>query len=155
MRVVADSHSLLYYLFTPDRLSEPALEALGDAEDSGGLVVSAATLGDLWYASHKIGERALSPGAFESLQATVLDPQNEGLEVAGVDAVTMGHLMSFPLTMLPDPWDRMIVATALHLGVPLVTRDRAITSAGVVETYEDRSKRSVPKSVGVTYSKVG
>lgn len=57
MRVVADSHSLLYYRFTPDQLSEPAFEALGNAENSDGLVVSAATLGDLWYSSHKIGMR--------------------------------------------------------------------------------------------------
>jgi PIN domain nuclease of toxin-antitoxin system len=54
--------------------------------------------------------------------------------VAAVDAATMAQLMSFPLSVLPDPWDRMIVATALHLGVPLVTRDRAITAAGVVAT---------------------
>jgi PIN domain nuclease of toxin-antitoxin system len=134
VRVVADSHSLLYYLFTPDRLSEPAFEALGNAENSEGLVVSAATLGDLWYSSHKIGKRALTPGAFESLHATVVDPENEGFEVAAVDAATMARLMSFPLSVLPDPWDRMIVATALHLGVPLVTKDRAITAAGVVET---------------------
>lgn len=134
MRVIADSHSLLYYLFTPDRLSEPAFEALGNAENGDGLVVSAATLGDLWYSSHKIGKRALTPGAFEALHGTVLDPENEGFEVAAVDAATMARLMSFPLSMLPDPWDRMIVATALHLGVPLVTKDRAITATGVVET---------------------
>jgi PIN domain nuclease of toxin-antitoxin system len=134
VKVVADSHSLLYYLFTPDQLSEPAFEALGDAENGDGLVVSAASLGDLWYSSHKIGKRALTPGAFESLHATVLDPENEGIEVVGVDAATMGHLMSFPLTVLPDPWDRMIVATAMQLGVPLVTKDRAITAASVVET---------------------
>jgi hypothetical protein len=42
--------------------------------------------------------------------------------------------MSYPLSVLPDPWDRMIVATALHLSVPLVTKDRAITATGVVET---------------------
>jgi type II secretory pathway component PulL len=40
----------------------------------------------------------VTPGALESLHATVLDPENDGLEVAGVDAATMGHLMSFPLT---------------------------------------------------------
>jgi PIN domain nuclease of toxin-antitoxin system len=134
VRVVADSHSLLYYLFTPDRLSEPAFEALGNADNCGGLVVSAATLRDLWYSSHKIGKRALTPGAFESLHATVLDPEHEGFEVAAVDAATMARLMGFPLSVLPDPWDRMIVATALHLGVPLVTKDRAITATGVVET---------------------
>ena len=47
VRVVADSHVLIFYLFTPDRLSEPALETLGKAEDGAGIVVSTATLGDL------------------------------------------------------------------------------------------------------------
>ena len=46
----------------------------------------------------------------------------------------MAQLMSFPLPVLPDPWDRTIVATALHLGVPVVTKDRAIAAAGVAET---------------------
>ena len=93
MRVVADSHSLLYYLFTPDRLSEPAFDALGNAEKSDGLVVSAATLGDLWYSSHKIGERALTPGAFESLHTTVLDPENEGFEVPVESGRSLGGVL--------------------------------------------------------------
>lgn len=63
MRVVADSHILLFYLFTTDRLSESALEALGEAEDDAGIVVSAATLGDLWYASHKTGPNPSCPAA--------------------------------------------------------------------------------------------
>ncbi|MGH3772438.1 MAG: hypothetical protein ACRDRW_13760 [Pseudonocardiaceae bacterium] len=50
MRAIADSHALIFSLFTPDQLSEPALEALGEAEDDAGIVVSAATIGDLWYA---------------------------------------------------------------------------------------------------------
>jgi len=29
--------------------------------------------------------------------------------------------------VLPDPWDRLIVATAIELGVELVTKDRAIS----------------------------
>ena len=133
MRVVADSHLLLYYHLTPDRLSEPAFEALGNAENSEGWWSRRRRRGSL-VSSHKIGKRALTPGAFESLHATVLDPENEGFEVAAVDAVTMARLMSFPLSVLPDPWDRMIVATALQQSVPLVTKDRAITAAGVVET---------------------
>lgn len=53
VKVVADSHALVRYLVDPQRLSEPALEAPLTAEDSGGVVVSVATLGDLWYASRK------------------------------------------------------------------------------------------------------
>lgn len=132
MRVVADSHSLLYYLFTPDQLSDRALDALGTAEDTEGIVVSAATLGDLWYSSRKIGKRALTPGAFESLRDTVLDPESR-FEVAVLDAETMAHLQSFPLVDLPDPWDHLIVSTAAQYGLPLVTKDRAITAVGIVE----------------------
>ena len=34
MRVVVDSHALYFYIFSPERLSDPALEALGESEDS-------------------------------------------------------------------------------------------------------------------------
>ncbi|MGH3799360.1 MAG: hypothetical protein ACRDTD_04340 [Pseudonocardiaceae bacterium] len=88
MRVVADSHVLIFYLFTPDRLSEPTLDALGEAEDDAGIVVSAATIGDLWYASHKSGSSSLAPGAFESLRRTVLDP-SINFDVVPITADTM------------------------------------------------------------------
>ena len=35
---------------------------------------------------------------------------------------------------LGDRWDRLIVATAQALGLPLVTRDGQIRTAGLVET---------------------
>ena len=95
MKGVADSHALLFYLFIPDQLSASALEALGEAEDSDGIVVSAATLGDLWYASHKAGERGLAPGTFDSLQSTILDPETR-FEIAALDAATMSCLASSP-----------------------------------------------------------
>jgi PIN domain nuclease of toxin-antitoxin system len=79
-------------------------------------------------------QAAVDTGCFRVAHATVLDPENEGFEVAAVDAAMMAQLMSFPLPVLPDPWDRTIVATALHLGVPVVTKDRAIAAAGVAET---------------------
>ena len=36
--------------------------------------------------------------------------------------------------LLRDPWDRLIVATAMALALPLVTRDSAIKGANLVET---------------------
>lgn len=47
MRVVADSHVLVFYLLKPAKLSERALEALLDAENSDGIVASVASIGDL------------------------------------------------------------------------------------------------------------
>ena len=36
------------------------------------------------------------------------------------------------LPVLADPFDRMIVATAVRLGVPLISADEGVTAAGVV-----------------------
>lgn len=132
MRVVADSHALLYYLFTPDQLSDRALEVLGELEDTDGVVVSTATIGDLWYASHKEGRRALTPGAFELLRSTVLDPAN-AFEVIPIDPAMMDDFERVPLEQLGDPFDRFILATAAYLGLPLVTKDRAMAAAGTAE----------------------
>lgn len=53
VKVVADTHVLVFYLFTPDRLTDTALDALLHAENTDGIVVSVATFADLWYASQK------------------------------------------------------------------------------------------------------
>lgn len=131
MRVVADSHTLIFYLFEPARLSELALDALLQAEDSEGIVVSAATIGDLWYASHKSGPKSLAPGAFESLRRTLLDPETN-FNVAPVLAETMEHFDRVSLVDLGDPFDRFILATAAQLRLPLVTADRSITLTKLV-----------------------
>ena len=48
MRVLADSHAVVWYLQGSDRLSAPAAQALSEAEETDGIVVSIATLVDLW-----------------------------------------------------------------------------------------------------------
>lgn len=45
--------------------------SLLDAENTGGIVVSVATLADPWYASQKTGLPAVAPGVREQVQATV------------------------------------------------------------------------------------
>ena len=51
MRVVADSHAIVWYVQGSKRLSERAGEVLAEAEAERSLVVSVATLIDLWYVS--------------------------------------------------------------------------------------------------------
>jgi PIN domain nuclease of toxin-antitoxin system len=45
-----------------------------------------------------------------------------------------GGVPADPRDALGDPWDRFITATAMALGLPLVTRDRRIRESGPVET---------------------
>jgi len=132
VRVVADSHALYFYLFSPRRLSQAALEALGVAEDTDGVVVSVATIADLWYVDNKAGGSPFPPGAFESLRRTLLDPETN-LHAEPILTETMEHYDRVPLSVVKDPFDRFILATAAQLRLSLVTADRAVSAAGLVE----------------------
>jgi len=51
--------------------------------------------------------------------------------LADLTAGVVEALTRVPRTHVPDMPDRIIAATALHLGLPLMTRDRSIQRAGV------------------------
>jgi predicted nucleic acid-binding protein len=51
--------------------------------------------------------------------------------IAPVDAGVADALPNIPRDVVPDMPDRIIAATALHLGLPLVTRDRRLQAAGI------------------------
>lgn len=132
MRVVADSHALVFLLSNPARLSERAAEALRAAEESDGIVVPALSFGDIWYSTQKVSASAIPAAVYDAVRAAVANPALN-FELAPVTASTMAHFDQVPLGDLRDPFDRCIVATALDLGLPLVTADRAITATKAVE----------------------
>lgn len=80
------------------------------------------------------GPELALPGGFESLRRTVLDPATN-FEVVPVTA-TMEHFTRVPLVELADPFDRFILATAVQLGLPLVTVDRAMSRCGAVQVIQ-------------------
>lgn len=130
MRVVADSHAIFWYLQSPEQLSSRAGEALREAEDTDGVVVSAATIIDLWYVTQTT--KRISTDALAAIRVQ-LDVA-EGVHWQPVTVAIADDSTSIPRVTISDPWDRLIVATARVLRVPLVTRDGAITSSGLVET---------------------
>lgn len=132
MRVVADSNALVFYLFEPGRLTDPALEALAEAEDTEGISASVASIGDLWYVTQKRGGAGIVPGAYEAIRQILADP-SLNFHAEPIIHATMEHFDRIPHKQLPDPFDRFIVATAVQLHLPLVTADRAIKATGVVE----------------------
>lgn len=48
MRLVADSHAIVWYVPGSSRLADGAAAALAEAETTDGITVSVATLVDLW-----------------------------------------------------------------------------------------------------------
>jgi PIN domain nuclease of toxin-antitoxin system len=132
VRVLADSHAIYWYLISPEQLSDIALEALGEAEDTDGIAVSALTMPELWMAAtRKRGPQAIPRTGYEIVRAALLDP-TAAVEVAPLDATAWRHFEALPRS-IADPMDALIVATARALGVPLVSRDRRIAEASVVD----------------------
>jgi predicted nucleic acid-binding protein len=60
-----------------------------------------------------------------------LGQENPAFKVAPLDYDVAKALKSISRDAVPDMPDRIIAATALHLGLPLVTRDRRLQSAGI------------------------
>lgn len=129
--IAADSQSIYWYLAAPERLSAAALEALGAAEDEDGIVVSAWTVPELWMAAtRKRAATAVPRDAYELVRATLLDPTTS-LTVIAFGERMWPHFEAVSLT-LRDPFDSAVVATALTVGVDLVTSDAAIAAADIV-----------------------
>jgi len=118
VKLLLDTHVLLWAAGRPERLSSKARRWLNDAENT--LVFSVASL---WEVAIKrsIGRRDFS-----------VDPRQlrRGLLDNGYDElnVTAAHVLA--LSALPplhkDPFDRMLVAQSAVEGITLVTSDRAV-----------------------------
>ena len=134
MRVVADTHALVWFLEADGRLSARAREVLQQAQQDadGGIAVSVATCIDLHYLqrSGRFGREDV-----QRWWAVTQDP-SWNISSVPITAPVVAYFDSAEMAALRDPWDRLITATAIDLGVPLVSKDRAITAvaeAGAVQ----------------------
>jgi PIN domain nuclease of toxin-antitoxin system len=116
--IVADTHALVWWLADPTRLTAKARRSL-DAADVASVIVSAATLLELATLLCR-GRLSLSVPADAWLADLDRIAEVRVEPVTGDIAVRAG---SFDEQVPGDPIDRLIVATAMSLGAPLVTAD--------------------------------
>ena len=133
MGVVAAAPALVWYaLAEPDgRRSSAALDALEESAATDGVVVSVASVVDLWYVIRT--RQTFIDDQLGELVGLLHDPSSP-LEAAPVTLEVAAAFQRIPRDALRDPWDRFISATAMALELPLVTRDRKITELDLVET---------------------
>jgi PIN domain nuclease of toxin-antitoxin system len=130
VRVLADSHTIIWLSQRSPELSDAAADALLQAEETDGVVISVASLIDLWYVTQST--KGVSDADLSNLRERI--SSSPELRLHPIDEDVADATTAIPRDVLSDPWDRFIVATAKILDVPLVTRDRAIRDSGLVPT---------------------
>jgi PIN domain nuclease of toxin-antitoxin system len=118
MKLLLDTHLLLWVAATPDRLSSPASSAVSDPANE--LIFSSASI---WEIAIKQGlGRADFTADAGVLRRALLDNGYLELPVTGAHAVAVGGLP--PIHR--DPFDRLLVAQANVEGVTLLTTDATV-----------------------------
>jgi len=131
--IFLDTHALLWMASDPKRLSKKARAAIRrerekDAREKAGVAIAAITLWELaWLAENGRIQVTGSVESFvrETASRVMVEPITPEIAAFAVQLPS-----SFP----KDPADRLIAATAMVEGAPLVTADEGIRRAKVVQT---------------------
>jgi PIN domain nuclease of toxin-antitoxin system len=125
---VADTHAALWYLLKNPRLSATARRFMDDAAEAGkDILVSPISLADIIYLVEK---NRLPASACEDLKNALGDP-DYGIEESPFNGEIVEAMLKVSRADVPDMPDRIVAATGMYFGVPVISRDGRIRSSSV------------------------
>jgi PIN domain nuclease of toxin-antitoxin system len=130
MTALLDTHVLIWWLNDSKRLSRAQREVVESAHAGSPLLVSDISLWEV-ATLHSLGRIQLRMPLRTWLDKAVAPPL---VRRHGVSPAIAAELATLPESFQRDPADRIIVATARVFGATLLTHDRRIIDAALVET---------------------
>lgn len=130
--LTSDTHSAIWFLSKSSNLSHLARQAMREAtKNAEPIYVSAISLIEMTYLIEK--NRLPRTDLSDLLKA--LRNKSGNFRLVSINLAITRALRRVPRADVPDMPDRIIAATALHLGLPLITRDSKIRAASLTTIW--------------------
>jgi PIN domain nuclease of toxin-antitoxin system len=131
MDCVADTHALVWYLYAMPELSADAKDYMDKTAVSGGYIfVPTISFVEIIYLAEK---NRLGANVLPRINSAIQMPNSVLKPFELTHQITVS-LSQISRTTVPDMPDRIIAATALHLNLPLVTKDHKIQALQNIKT---------------------
>ena len=125
---IADTHTALWYLLKNPSLSVAARNFMDDEAVAGyGIGLSPISLAEIVYLVEK---NRLPKSAYEGLRSALADPDYV-IEEAPFTAEVVDAMHQVPRGDVRDMPDRIVAATAVYFGVPVISRDGKIRASNI------------------------
>ena len=124
VRVLLDTHALLWWIADSARLSGAARRTIED--DANTIFVSAASAWEI-TAKHRIGKLAQAEAVALDMTESIAGQGFEELAITVDDAARAGRLPG----LHRDPFDRVLIAQALARDLTVVSVDKVFDGYGV------------------------
>ena len=128
--IMLDTHTWIWFVSKPEVLSKRALKAVSAAVKEKSVLISSISA---WEVALLVIKKRLEL----SLDVTDWIAKSEKLpfiQFIGVSNSIAVKSVNLPQPLHPDPADRIIIATALSAGAPLVTKDKKLLNYPHVKT---------------------
>jgi PIN domain nuclease of toxin-antitoxin system len=132
LAAIADTHAAIWYLYADPRLSRNADAFMQMAEVRGDQIgLSSITFVEMVYLIEK---GRIAAEGLSRLARIIAEPDGAFTEIP-VDLKVARALSQIDAASVPDMPDRIIAATALLRGVPIISRDDKIRHSGLTTIW--------------------